>query len=67
MLTQAEYKAIAADKIAHQAHITVQLDPIGGETFATYNPTTGDKLTDVAACDQRDVDYAVEKAREAMD
>lgn len=69
MLTQAEYKAIAAElRLPTQAHINGAARPaIGGETFATYNPATGDKLTDVAACDQRDVDYAVEKAREAMD
>ena len=69
MLTQAEYKAIAAElRLPTQAHINGAARPaIGRETFATYNPATGDKLADVAACDQRDVDYAVEKAREAMD
>ena len=40
---------------------------ISGKTFQTVNPATGEKLADVAACGTEDVDFAVEKAREAFD
>ena len=40
---------------------------ISGKTFDTVNPATGEKLADIAACGAADVDFAVEKAREAFD
>lgn len=69
LLTQAEYQAIAADLVLPtQAHINGTARPaINGGTFDTINPATGQVLTTLAACDQADVDFAVEKAREAMD
>ena len=36
-----------------------------GRTFPTMNPATGEVLTEVAACDAEDVDFAVAKAKEA--
>jgi gamma-glutamyl-gamma-aminobutyraldehyde dehydrogenase/4-guanidinobutyraldehyde dehydrogenase/NAD-dependent aldehyde dehydrogenase len=38
-----------------------------GKTFESFNPATGAKLVDVAACDTRDVDLAVSKARAAFE
>ena len=69
LLTTAEYKAIAADMdFATMAFIDGGYRPaISGETFATLNPATGDKIAEVAACNSADVDLAVTKAREAFD
>lgn len=69
MLTHAEYQAIAASlRLPTQAHINGAARPAdSGDTFTTFNPATGEALAQVAACTQVDVDFAVEKAREAMD
>lgn len=69
LLTQDEYKSIAAGlTLPGGAFIDGAFRPaISGETFPTVNPATGDKLADVAACGAADVDFAVEKAREAFD
>ncbi|WP_037309035.1 aldehyde dehydrogenase [Ruegeria halocynthiae] len=69
LLTQDEYKSIAAGlTLPTGAFIDGGYrSAISGETFPTVNPATGDKLADVAACGAADVDFAVEKAREAFD
>ena len=69
LLTQDEYKSIAAGlTLPTGAFIDGAFRPaISGETFATVNPATGDKLADIASCGAADVDFAVEKAREAFD
>ncbi|MTH62962.1 aldehyde dehydrogenase [Paracoccus shanxieyensis] len=69
LLTTQEYKAIAASlDLPQHAWIDGGYRPaIQGKTFATLNPATGEKLTDIAACDATDVDLAVSKAREAFD
>ncbi|WP_171098043.1 aldehyde dehydrogenase [Ruegeria sp. HKCCD7255] len=69
LLTQDEYKSIAAGlDLPTGAFIDGAFRPaISGKTFATVNPATGEKLTDIAACDAQDVDFAVEKAREAFE
>ncbi|WP_170409987.1 aldehyde dehydrogenase [Ruegeria atlantica] len=69
LLTQDEYKSIAADlTFPTGAFIDGAFRPaISGETFETVNPATGEKLADIAACAAADVDFAVEKAREAFD
>ncbi|WP_420584932.1 aldehyde dehydrogenase [Ruegeria sp.] len=69
LLTQDEYKSIAAGlTLPTGAFIDGAYRPaISGETFETVNPATGDKLADIAACGAADVDFAVEKAREAFD
>ena len=38
---------------------------ISGKTFDTVNPATGAVLAQVAACGPEDVDFAVQKARDA--
>lgn len=69
LLTQDEYKSIAEGlTLPTGAFVDGAFRPsISGETFETVNPATGDKLADIAACGAADVDFAVEKAREAFD
>ncbi len=69
LLTQDEYTSIAADlDLPTGAFIDGGYRPaISGQTFETVNPATGEKLADIAACGAADVDFAVEKAREAFD
>ena len=69
MLTKDEYRAIAAGlDLPSMAFVDGGFRPaISGKTFETVNPATGAKLADVAACGADDVDFAVEKAREAFD
>ena len=69
LLTAAEYAAIAADlSFSGNAFIDGGWRPAAsGKTFATVNPATGKVLTEVAACDAADVDFAVGKARDAFD
>ncbi|WP_207101717.1 aldehyde dehydrogenase [Paracoccus shandongensis] len=69
LLTTQEYKAIAASLVLPQnAFIDGTFRPaIGGKTFTTTNPATGEALTEVAACGAADVELAVEKAREAFE
>lgn len=40
---------------------------VSGKTFATLNPSTGEKICDVAEADKADVDLAVKAARKAFD
>ncbi len=69
MLTRDEYRAIAGSmSFPGGAFIDGGFRPaISGKTFQTVNPATGEKLADVAACGAEDVDFAVEKAREAFE
>ncbi|MCY3877143.1 MAG: aldehyde dehydrogenase [Rhodobacteraceae bacterium] len=69
LLTRDEYRAIAeAMSFPGGAFIDGGHRPaISGKTFQTANPATGEKLADVAACDADDVNFAVQKAREAFD
>ncbi|WP_431908656.1 aldehyde dehydrogenase family protein [Amycolatopsis thermoflava] len=43
------------------------VDAVDGATIATYDPSTGRKLADLAAAGPRDVDLAVAAARRAFD
>src|SRR2546423_2070267 len=43
------------------------VDSVSGQTFATLNPATGEKLVDVAAGDKADIDLAVKAARKAFE
>jgi acyl-CoA reductase-like NAD-dependent aldehyde dehydrogenase len=43
------------------------VDPLEGGTFPVVNPATGEKLADVPAATQRDVDLAVKAARRAFE
>ncbi len=69
LLTRDEYQAIADSmSFPSGAFIDGGFRPsISGKTFPTINPATGKKLADVADCGADDVDFAVQKAREAFD
>jgi gamma-glutamyl-gamma-aminobutyraldehyde dehydrogenase len=69
LLTHEEYRAVAAAlELPQNAWIDGSYRPaMSGKTFETVNPATGAVLGTVAACDARDVDFAVEKAREAFE
>ena len=69
LLTRDEYGAIAADlDFPSGAFVDGRFRPaMSGASFVTTNPATGAELAQVAACDARDVDFAVEKAREAFE
>ena len=69
LLTKDEYKAIAADlEFPTTAFINGKYRPAAsGAVFETVNPATGDVLAKISACGAEDVDYAVEKAREAFE
>lgn len=69
LLTKEEYAAIAKGlDLPVQAFVDGSFRPaMSGKTFDTINPATGAVLARVAACGAEDVDFAVEKAREAFD
>src|SRR5215472_11588680 len=69
LLTTEEYKTIAKSlSLPTQPFIDGAFRPAkSGATFDTHNPATGEVLTRAAACDARDVDLAVDKARAAFD
>ncbi len=69
LLTKDEYESIAAHlDLPTGAFIDGGYRPaISGQVFETVNPATGMVLTSIAACGSEDVDFAVEKAREAFD
>lgn len=69
LLTAAEYAAIAKSmSFPNTAFINGAFKPaISGNTFSTLNPATCDLLTEVSACGSEDVDYAVSKAKEAVE
>ncbi|HEY7939592.1 MAG TPA: aldehyde dehydrogenase family protein, partial [Acidimicrobiales bacterium] len=43
------------------------VDAASGDTFATYEPATGQKLADVAKADREDTQRAIGAARKAFD
>ena len=69
LLTKDEYRSIAADlDLPTGAFVDGRFRPaLSGDVFATINPATGEKLTDIAACGAADVEFAVEKARDAFE
>ncbi|HKS12213.1 MAG TPA: aldehyde dehydrogenase [Pseudomonas sp.] len=69
LLSKAQYADIAARlELRTQAFIDGEFrDALSGETFATTNPATGDKLADIALCDNRDIDVAVAAAKHAFE
>jgi 4-(gamma-glutamylamino)butanal dehydrogenase len=69
ILTHAEYQAIAANlDLPCNAFIDGKFQPAKSKkTFASINPATGKAIAKIAACGQKDVDLAVQKAREAFD
>ena len=69
LLTHAEYKAIAqAMTPACNAFIDGKFQAARSrKTFDSINPATGKVLAKIAACNAKDVDFAVKKARDAFD
>ena len=69
LLTTEEYKAIAAGlTFPTTAFIDGHFRPaVSGKTFDTINPATRQVLAQVAACGPEDVDFAVQKARDAFE
>ncbi len=69
LLTHAEYQAIAQDlNLPVNAFIDGKFQAAKSKkTFASINPASGKPLATIAACDAKDVDFAVKKAREAFD
>ncbi|WP_136685410.1 aldehyde dehydrogenase [Falsirhodobacter xinxiangensis] len=69
LLTQSEYEALAASiSLPSSAYIDGGFRPAkSGKTFTTANPATGAPLTEIAACGAEDVDFAVQKARDAFE
>ncbi|ASL74526.1 aldehyde dehydrogenase [Ralstonia pseudosolanacearum] len=69
LLTVSEYAAMAGKlALPMQAFIDGAFVPaVSGKTFQTTNPATGNVLAEIAACDARDVDIAVAKAKAAFE
>lgn len=69
LLTKEEYTSIVAGlSLPNAAFIDGAFRPAAsGATFTTINPATGEKLAEIAACGQADVDFAVSKARDAFE
>ncbi|MCP4790981.1 MAG: aldehyde dehydrogenase [Gammaproteobacteria bacterium] len=69
MLSKQDYLAIA-DKLNLPTNAFINghfAASQSGATFATHNPATGQELGQIAACDEADVNQAVQKARQAFD
>ncbi|GAB5447481.1 aldehyde dehydrogenase [Gymnodinialimonas sp.] len=68
LLTHAEYQAIAqALDLPRTAFIDGKYRAGSGATFETTNPATGEVLVEISGCDATDVDFAVQKARQAFE
>ncbi|WP_435258139.1 aldehyde dehydrogenase [Thioclava sp. FR2] len=69
LLTKDEYKSIAKGlSFPTQAFVDGSFRPaLSGKTFDSVNPATGEVLAKVASCDAADVDFAVQKARDAFE
>lgn len=69
LLTAPEYAAMAASlALPTQAFIDgAFVRAVSGKTFQTTNPATGRVLAEISACDARDVDIAVAKAKAAFE
>ena len=69
LLTHAEYRAIARDlNPPRNAFIDGRFRSARAKkTFDSINPATGKTIVKVAACTAADVDFAVQKARDAFD
>ncbi|MEM7030991.1 MAG: aldehyde dehydrogenase family protein, partial [Chloroflexota bacterium] len=69
LLTHQEYQAIAQNLILPtNSFVNGSFRPAqSDQTMPSINPATGETLAEIAACQAEDVDYAVEKARQAFD
>jgi len=63
-----KYKSIASNlKFEGRAYINGKyVEAIDGEKFQTFNPATGEVLCEVAKCNSKDVDLAVQISRKAF-
>ena len=69
LLTEAEFESIAGSiDLPSNAFINGKfMSANSGKTTPTINPATAKVITEIAACQSEDVDFAVRKAREAFD
>ncbi len=69
LLTESEFEAIASSiDLPSNAFINGKfMSAKSGKTMPSINPATGKVITEVAACQSEDIDYAVSKARETFD
>ncbi len=68
LLTHAEYQAIASElSLPRAAFVDGKYRKGAGGLMPTLNPATGEILCEIVACNDKDVDFAVGKAREAFD
>ncbi len=69
LLTLEEYKSIAASlNPAAMSFVDGSFRPsVSGKTIPTINPATGEVITEIAACNAEDVDFAVSKAKTAFE
>ncbi|MEM7690795.1 MAG: aldehyde dehydrogenase [Pseudomonadota bacterium] len=68
LLTLGEYRAIAANlDLPRAAFIDGKFRAGAGDKFTTINPATGEALVEISGCNGDDVDFAVQKARDAFD
>ncbi|NNE23215.1 MAG: aldehyde dehydrogenase [Rhizobiales bacterium] len=68
LLTREEYAAIAAKiDFPRAAFIDGRYRPGRGTKLAAIDPATGKTIAKISACNDKDVDLAVAKAREAFD
>jgi len=68
LLTREEYASLAAEMIYPAApFIDGKYRSGRGKKFATINPATGEDIAKIQGANGKDVDLAVEKAREAFD
>ncbi len=68
LLTRQEYAAIASEiDYPRAAFIDGKYRPGNGAKLKSVNPATGENIATIAACNSKDVDLAVSKAREAFD
>ena len=67
LLTRNEYAAIAESIVwPRGAFIDGKFRPGKGAKLKTVNPATGELIAEIAACNAKDVDLAVSRAREAF-
>ncbi len=68
LLTRAEYGAIAAEiDLPATPFVDGKFRKGSGPMMDTVNPATGEVLTSISTANSEDVDFAVQKAREAFD
>ena len=68
LLSYEDYQALAAElTLPRASHIDGGYHTCSGDNLTIENPATGDLLCQIAIAEEKDVNLAVEKAREAFD